>query len=171
MAQRKFAQCLGEFQFEYIGDAKTDDEKCIGKCGFSTGRHSSPWKQPLYIFVSGTSFKCVLSAPVFTGDLFRCMSENYRFCFFLLPDESLQEFSSFLRNLEDQRELMVRTASQNLPESPEEYLWVCMHVSYWPSICLRLWMGYRLQGVHLQITPPPFLSQCLSAIYQRSRQL
>ncbi|KAG7221930.1 hypothetical protein INR49_016956 [Caranx melampygus] len=29
MAQRKFAQCLGEFQFEYIGDAKTDDEKCI----------------------------------------------------------------------------------------------------------------------------------------------
>ncbi|XP_032397984.1 rho GTPase-activating protein 10 isoform X3 [Etheostoma spectabile] len=50
MAQRKFAQCLGEFQFEYIGDAKTDDEKCI--------------------------------------------------------DESLQEFSSFLKNLEDQRELM-----------------------------------------------------------------
>lgn len=34
MAQRKFAQCLGEFQFEYIGDAKTDDERCIGKCGF-----------------------------------------------------------------------------------------------------------------------------------------
>ena len=31
MAQRKFAQCLGEFQFEYIGDAKTDDEKCIGE--------------------------------------------------------------------------------------------------------------------------------------------
>uniref|UniRef100_A0A667XU71 Rho GTPase activating protein 10 n=1 Tax=Myripristis murdjan TaxID=586833 RepID=A0A667XU71_9TELE len=29
MAQRKFAQCLGEFQFEYIGDAKTDDERCI----------------------------------------------------------------------------------------------------------------------------------------------
>lgn len=36
MAQRKFAHCLGEFQFEYIGDAKTDDEKCIGKCWFST---------------------------------------------------------------------------------------------------------------------------------------
>lgn len=36
MAQRKFAQCLGEFQFEYIGDAKTDDEKCIGKCGLTT---------------------------------------------------------------------------------------------------------------------------------------
>ena len=31
MAQRKFAHCLGEFQFEYIGDAKTDDEKCIGE--------------------------------------------------------------------------------------------------------------------------------------------
>uniref|UniRef100_A0A4W4FZL1 Rho GTPase activating protein 10 n=1 Tax=Electrophorus electricus TaxID=8005 RepID=A0A4W4FZL1_ELEEL len=51
LAQLKFAQCLGDFQFEYIGDAKTDDEKCI--------------------------------------------------------DESLQEFSSFLKNLEDQRELMV----------------------------------------------------------------
>uniref|UniRef100_A0A8C2WY77 Rho GTPase activating protein 10 n=1 Tax=Cyclopterus lumpus TaxID=8103 RepID=A0A8C2WY77_CYCLU len=50
MAQRKFANCLGEFQFEYVGDAKTDDEKCI--------------------------------------------------------DESLQEFSSFLKNLEEQRELM-----------------------------------------------------------------
>lgn len=36
MAQRKFAQCLGEFQFEYIGDAKTDDERCIGKCGFAS---------------------------------------------------------------------------------------------------------------------------------------
>lgn len=42
MAQRKFAQCLGEFQFEYIGDAKTDDEKCIGKCGFSTASRSPP---------------------------------------------------------------------------------------------------------------------------------
>uniref|UniRef100_A0A7N9AND3 Rho GTPase activating protein 10 n=1 Tax=Mastacembelus armatus TaxID=205130 RepID=A0A7N9AND3_9TELE len=64
MAQRKFAQCLGEFQFEYIGDAKTDDERCI--------------------------------------------------------DESLQEFAAFLRNLEDQRELMVRTTSQNLLESQAE---------------------------------------------------
>lgn len=36
MAQRKFAQCLGEFHFEYIGDAKTDDEKCIGKYGFAS---------------------------------------------------------------------------------------------------------------------------------------
>uniref|UniRef100_A0A8C5DI71 Rho GTPase activating protein 10 n=1 Tax=Gouania willdenowi TaxID=441366 RepID=A0A8C5DI71_GOUWI len=40
MAQRKFAQCLGEFQFEYIGDAKTDDEICIGKCGLAS-RHQS----------------------------------------------------------------------------------------------------------------------------------
>uniref|UniRef100_A0A8C9T3W8 Rho GTPase activating protein 10 n=1 Tax=Scleropages formosus TaxID=113540 RepID=A0A8C9T3W8_SCLFO len=55
LAQRRFAECLGEFQFEYIGDAKTDDEKCI--------------------------------------------------------DESLQEFSAFLKNLEDQRELMVSTYS------------------------------------------------------------
>uniref|UniRef100_A0A673XI02 Rho GTPase activating protein 10 n=1 Tax=Salmo trutta TaxID=8032 RepID=A0A673XI02_SALTR len=36
LAQRKFAQSLGEFQFEYIGDAKTDDERCIGECGAIT---------------------------------------------------------------------------------------------------------------------------------------
>ncbi|CAB1327249.1 unnamed protein product [Coregonus sp. 'balchen'] len=29
LAQRKFAHSLGEFQFEYIGDAKTDDERNI----------------------------------------------------------------------------------------------------------------------------------------------
>lgn len=34
LAQQKFAQCLGEFKFEYIGDAKTDDEKCIGEFFF-----------------------------------------------------------------------------------------------------------------------------------------
>uniref|UniRef100_A0A674NME0 Rho GTPase-activating protein 10 n=1 Tax=Takifugu rubripes TaxID=31033 RepID=A0A674NME0_TAKRU len=65
MAQRKFAQCLGEFQFEYIGDAKTDDEKCI--------------------------------------------------------DESLQEFSSFLRNLEDQRELMMRNITETLMKPLEKF--------------------------------------------------
>uniref|UniRef100_A0A667XU65 Rho GTPase activating protein 10 n=1 Tax=Myripristis murdjan TaxID=586833 RepID=A0A667XU65_9TELE len=69
MAQRKFAQCLGEFQFEYIGDAKTDDERCI--------------------------------------------------------DESLQEFSSFLKNLEDQRELMVSITSWDLLKSHGKYLCVC----------------------------------------------
>lgn len=46
MAQRKFAQCLGEFQFEYIGDAKTDDEKCIGKCAFVIAYYGN---QPLVI--------------------------------------------------------------------------------------------------------------------------
>ncbi|CAJ1052491.1 rho GTPase-activating protein 10 isoform X3 [Xyrichtys novacula] len=65
MAQRKFAQCLGEFQFEYIGDAKTDDEKCI--------------------------------------------------------DESLQEFSSFLKNLEDQRELMMRNITETLMKPLEKF--------------------------------------------------
>ncbi|XP_034043547.1 rho GTPase-activating protein 10 isoform X2 [Thalassophryne amazonica] len=65
MAQRKFAQCLGEFHFEYIGDAKTDDEKCI--------------------------------------------------------DESLQEFSSFLRNLEDQRELMMRNITETLMKPLEKF--------------------------------------------------
>lgn len=65
LAQRKFAQCLGEFKFEYIGDAKTDDEKCI--------------------------------------------------------DESLQEFSSFLRNLEDQRELMMRNITETLMKPLEKF--------------------------------------------------
>ncbi|KAM3624096.1 uncharacterized protein V6R79_018857 [Siganus canaliculatus] len=65
MAQRKFAQCLGEFQFEYIGDAKTDDEKCI--------------------------------------------------------DVSLQEFSSFLKNLEDQRELMMRNITETLMKPLEKF--------------------------------------------------
>ncbi|MCJ8730216.1 hypothetical protein PDJAM_G00181670 [Pangasius djambal] len=64
-AQRKFAQCLGEFQFEYIGDAKTDDEKCI--------------------------------------------------------DESLQEFSAFLRNLEDQRELMMANITETLMKPLEKF--------------------------------------------------
>ncbi|KAJ0050977.1 hypothetical protein NL108_011760, partial [Boleophthalmus pectinirostris] len=65
MAQRKFAQCLGEFQFEYIGDAKTDDEDCI--------------------------------------------------------DKSLQEFSAFLRNLEDQRELMMRNITETLMKPLEKF--------------------------------------------------
>ncbi|XP_036373072.1 rho GTPase-activating protein 10-like [Megalops cyprinoides] len=65
MAQRKFAQCLGEFQFEYIGDAKTDDEKCI--------------------------------------------------------DDSLQEFSSFLKNLEDYRELMMRNITETLMKPLEKF--------------------------------------------------
>uniref|UniRef100_A0A8C6Q443 Rho GTPase activating protein 10 n=1 Tax=Nothobranchius furzeri TaxID=105023 RepID=A0A8C6Q443_NOTFU len=65
MAQRKFAQCLGEFHFEYIGDAKTDDERCI--------------------------------------------------------DESLQEFSSFLKNLEDQRELMMRNITETLMKPLEKF--------------------------------------------------
>uniref|UniRef100_A0AAY5EUP4 Rho GTPase activating protein 10 n=1 Tax=Electrophorus electricus TaxID=8005 RepID=A0AAY5EUP4_ELEEL len=65
LAQLKFAQCLGDFQFEYIGDAKTDDEKCI--------------------------------------------------------DESLQEFSSFLKNLEDQRELMTRNITETLMKPLEKF--------------------------------------------------
>ncbi|KAG7458783.1 hypothetical protein MATL_G00224280 [Megalops atlanticus] len=65
MAQRKFAQCLGEFQFEYIGDAKTDDEKCI--------------------------------------------------------DDSLQEFSSFLKNLEEYRELMMRNITETLMKPLEKF--------------------------------------------------
>lgn len=115
MAQRKFAQCLGEFQFEYIGDAKTDDEKCIGKCGFQLvgiHHHGNGHFKLLFLGLQlPEKQKWVLSALVCTGGWFKCMCENYRFLVFLLLDESLQEFSSFLRNLEDQRELMVRTAS------------------------------------------------------------
>lgn len=29
-AQRKFARSLRDFRFECIGDAETDDERCIG---------------------------------------------------------------------------------------------------------------------------------------------
>ncbi|NP_001038715.1 rho GTPase-activating protein 10 [Danio rerio] len=65
LAQKKFAQCLGEFKFEYIGDAKTDDEKCI--------------------------------------------------------DESLQEFSLFLRNLEEQRDLMMRNITETLMKPLENF--------------------------------------------------
>ncbi|ELW70080.1 Rho GTPase-activating protein 10 [Tupaia chinensis] len=50
-AQRKFAHSLRDFKFEFIGDAETDDERCI--------------------------------------------------------DASLREFSNFLKNLEEQREIMV----------------------------------------------------------------
>ncbi len=32
-AVQKFSQSLQEFQFECIGDAETDDEVNIGKCG------------------------------------------------------------------------------------------------------------------------------------------
>lgn len=30
-AQRKFAHSLRDFKFEFIGDAETDDERCIGR--------------------------------------------------------------------------------------------------------------------------------------------
>uniref|UniRef100_A0A8C8E095 Rho GTPase activating protein 10 n=1 Tax=Oryzias sinensis TaxID=183150 RepID=A0A8C8E095_9TELE len=49
MAQRKFAQCLGEFQFEYIGDAKTDDERCIGKSLCSPFLHPTVFSFPFFI--------------------------------------------------------------------------------------------------------------------------
>ncbi|XP_041078721.1 rho GTPase-activating protein 10-like isoform X2 [Polyodon spathula] len=65
VAQRKFAQSLGEFKFEYIGDAKTDDEKCI--------------------------------------------------------DESLHEFASFLKNLEEQREIMLFNITETLLKPLEKF--------------------------------------------------
>ncbi|KAG2466095.1 RHG10 protein, partial [Polypterus senegalus] len=68
-AQRKFAQTLSDFKFEYIGDAKTDDEKCIG--------------EPL--------------------------------------NESLHEFSVFLKNLEDQREIMMININETLLKPLEKF--------------------------------------------------
>ncbi|XP_035272441.1 rho GTPase-activating protein 10-like isoform X1 [Anguilla anguilla] len=65
LAQRKFANSLADFHFEYIGDAKTDDERCI--------------------------------------------------------DESLQEFASFLKNLEDQRELMMKNITETLMKPLEKF--------------------------------------------------
>lgn len=49
---------------------------------------------------------------------------------FFSTDDSLREFSSFLKNLEDQRELMVRTTSQNLPGSQEKNLCLCLSVFF-----------------------------------------
>lgn len=49
------------------------------------------------------------------------------FGFFLPPtDESMQEFSKFLTNLEDQRELMVRRTSQNLLKAEKIPTSVCV---------------------------------------------
>ena len=63
------------------------------------------------------------------------------FLFSFLSDESLQEFSMFLKNLEDQRELMVRTTSQNLLESQGKYLSVCVSVclSLCVCVCVCVW--------------------------------
>lgn len=145
MAQRKFANCLGEFQFEYIGDAKTDDEKCIGKCGFPTACITMETATLKCCFWAFSDQKSKSGFCLHLSLLEICLNacENYRLLVFSLPDESLQEFSSFLRNLEDQRELMVRTASQNLPQSPEKYLWVCMCVCLVdrPSVYVCEWGG------------------------------
>ncbi|KAM9330453.1 rho GTPase-activating protein 10 [Gastrophryne carolinensis] len=64
-AQRKFAHSLRDFKFEFIGDAETDDERCI--------------------------------------------------------DASLQEFSTFLQNLEEQREIMALNISETLVKPLERF--------------------------------------------------
>ncbi|XP_040187778.1 rho GTPase-activating protein 10 isoform X1 [Rana temporaria] len=64
-AQRKFATSLRDFKFEFIGDAETDDERCI--------------------------------------------------------DASLQEFSNFLRNLEEQREIMALNVNETLIKPLERF--------------------------------------------------
>ncbi|NP_001086611.1 Rho GTPase activating protein 10 S homeolog [Xenopus laevis] len=64
-AQRKFAHSLRDFKFEFIGDAETDDERCI--------------------------------------------------------DASLQEFSTFLQNLEEQREIMALNVNEALVKPLERF--------------------------------------------------
>ncbi|KAG8592367.1 hypothetical protein GDO81_000476 [Engystomops pustulosus] len=64
-AQRKFAHSLRDFKFEFIGDAETDDERCI--------------------------------------------------------DASLQEFSNFLQNLEEQREIMALSVTETLIKPLERF--------------------------------------------------
>lgn len=64
-AQRRFAHSLQEFKFEFIGDAETDDERCI--------------------------------------------------------DASLREFSTFLRNLEEQREIMAISVNETLIKPLERF--------------------------------------------------
>ncbi|XP_063579757.1 rho GTPase-activating protein 10 isoform X4 [Pongo abelii] len=65
VAQRKFAHSLRDFKFEFIGDAVTDDERCI--------------------------------------------------------DASLREFSNFLKNLEEQREIMALSVTETLIKPLEKF--------------------------------------------------
>nr|XP_035150368.2 rho GTPase-activating protein 10 isoform X4 [Callithrix jacchus] len=65
VAQRKFAHSLRDFKFEFIGDAETDDERCI--------------------------------------------------------DASLREFSNFLKNLEEQREIMALSVTETLIKPLEKF--------------------------------------------------
>uniref|UniRef100_A0A8D0B0V6 Rho GTPase-activating protein 10 n=1 Tax=Salvator merianae TaxID=96440 RepID=A0A8D0B0V6_SALMN len=64
-AQRKFAHSLRDFKFEFIGDAETDDERCI--------------------------------------------------------DASLNEFSNFLKNLEEQREILAMSVTETLIKPLEKF--------------------------------------------------
>uniref|UniRef100_A0A8C8LP73 Rho GTPase activating protein 10 n=1 Tax=Oncorhynchus tshawytscha TaxID=74940 RepID=A0A8C8LP73_ONCTS len=67
LAQRKFAQSLGEFQFEYIGDAKTDDERCIGEwCGsdLQLGGSASITRLNLFVFDSMRNITETLMKPL-----------------------------------------------------------------------------------------------------------
>ncbi|EMP39658.1 Rho GTPase-activating protein 10 [Chelonia mydas] len=64
-AQRKFAHSLRDFKFEFIGDAETDDERCI--------------------------------------------------------DASLHEFSNFLKNLEEQREILALSVTETLIKPLEKF--------------------------------------------------
>ncbi|XP_060634849.2 rho GTPase-activating protein 10 [Anolis sagrei] len=64
-AQRKFARSLRDFKFEFIGDAETDDERCI--------------------------------------------------------DAALHEFANFLKNLEEQREIMALSVTETLIKPLERF--------------------------------------------------
>lgn len=121
MAQRKFAQCLGEFQFEYIGDAKTDDERCIGKDGISL----LMWLQKLttaFVFVFiGVHLKCLFTLLFPPANWNRVTSKviplPQHFLIFLDLDlllrvlkYDLNSFTQLIFNIKHQIPLLVSTA-------------------------------------------------------------
>uniref|UniRef100_A0A8C1GCR2 Rho GTPase activating protein 10 n=1 Tax=Cyprinus carpio TaxID=7962 RepID=A0A8C1GCR2_CYPCA len=67
LAQKKFAQCLGEFKFEYIGDDKTDDEKCIGEFFFSPDIFICA-RAYIYLFISSVTVLFFLLS-IFQADM------------------------------------------------------------------------------------------------------
>lgn len=68
-AQRKFAHSLRDFKFEFIGDAETDDERCIGKEG---GRSDLPSS------VTSDTNSCLSPFRCFLTGIFQLSEESGR---------------------------------------------------------------------------------------------
>ncbi|NXW89326.1 RHG10 protein, partial [Alopecoenas beccarii] len=93
-AQRKFAHSLRDFKFEFIGDAETDDERYIGRYKVTING---------YIFVMPS-----------------CNIIKLFFCI-CITDASLHEFSNFLKNLEEQREILALSVTETLIKPLERF--------------------------------------------------